>query len=196
MLVNISLQLYVKCAIIFIMRLWFQTFVSRMKTILEYDNCQVEVKMEVVCLGSMHVHMREKFENDPCRQHYEKVYTACSIHPDTAKNPVKFYMTILSEAVRNLQDPDYKNYRYKFISRRFSGGVSPEKFKEHLENVLNLMETPEFGKSYLVANTINHGVVVPCTLDSLMKEFEKSLQTGEWGGNTSFSFSIVSDIKN
>lgn len=151
--------------------------------------------MEVVCLGSMHVHMREKFENDPCREHYEKVYTACTIHPDARNSPSKFYMTILSEAIRNLKDPDYKNYRYKFISRRFFTNVSPEKFKNHVENTLNIMSGPEYENSYLVANTIKHGVMVSYSLEELMKTFEEALQTGDWGDNTSFSFSIVSDLE-
>ena len=152
--------------------------------------------MELVYIGPMHKHMREKFENDPCRQHYEKVYTACSIHPDAKYNPSKLYMTVLSEAVRNLKDPDYKNYRYKFISRRLYELTSPEDFKECAQTTMSVMTEPGYESSYLVAHTINHGVAVSYQMEELLKEFEKAVQTGDWSSNTSFSFSIVSKINN
>ncbi len=188
------LQLYVKCVIMFRMRLWFQTFVSRVKTILEYDNCQVEEKMELFYIGPMHKHVREKFENDPRRQHYEKVYTACCITPNAKHNPSKFYLTVLSEAVRNLKDPDYKNYRYRFISKRFYKIANPEDFKEYVQTTMSVMNEPGYESSYIVAHAMKHGVAVSYQLEDLLKELETAIQTGDWSSNTSFSFSLVSNI--
>lgn len=152
--------------------------------------------MELVNLGEMHVHMREKFENDPCWQFYERVYTSCAIQPNATRNPSKFYISILSEAVKNLQDPDYKNYRYKFISRRFYANVVTDIFKEYAESMAAVMSQPEYEQSYIVAHTINHGVAVQYQLDELMKLFEKTVESGNWKENTSFSFSLVSCIHN
>ncbi|MBR3614834.1 MAG: hypothetical protein IKL55_06620 [Clostridia bacterium] len=152
--------------------------------------------MELVNLGEMHIHMREKFENDPCREHYEKVYTACAIHPNAKHNPSKFYITILSEAIRNLKDPDYKNYRYKFISRRLYQDVNPEEFRGYAEKTMAIMAAPEYDGSYIAAHVMNRGVAIPYQLDELMQVFENALQTGDWSSSTGFSFSLVSNIHN
>lgn len=141
-----------------------------------------------------HQHVRGMFMHDPGIEHYERVYTACTIIPEKKRNPERFKLSILSEGLKNLQDPDYKNYRYKFISRRVYKEPSTGEFLLMAQEAKEIFSTPGFENSYLVAHAIQNGVAQRYNIDELLDLVKVATNSGDWETFTSFSFSIVSKI--
>ena len=148
-----------------------------------------------IIVGSHHVHMRKAFMHDLCVEHYERVYTACTIIPEKSINPESFRIEVLSEGLKNLQDPDYKNYRYKHISKRVIRDEDAlDEFRKMANSISFIFSDPAFSNSYLVAHAMHNGVALPFDITDMLKLFEHATTTGDWKTYSSFSFSLVTRI--
>ena len=150
--------------------------------------------MGVLLIKKHHKHMRESFMGDPCIIHYESVYTACTLIPDKKYGPQNFEVRVLSEGVKNLKDPDYKNYRYKFIARRNIFEDAIEEFRKMAHEAETITTDPDFENAHLVAHAMRHGKAEEITIEKMFELLDLALETGDWSIYTSFSFSIVSKI--
>lgn len=150
--------------------------------------------MGVLLIKPHHKHMRDMFMNDPCIEFYERVYTACTIIPEKLFYPKKFEVHVLSEGVKNLQDPDYKNYRYKFISRRRLVEDAVEEFRKMANEAATISSDSDFQNAYLVVHAMKRNHAESITLKKMFELLDLALETGDWSIYSSFSFSIVTKI--
>ena len=150
--------------------------------------------MGQIMITEHHEHMREKFLGDPCVQYYEAVYTACTLIPEKKFDPQSFCVRILSEGIKNLKDPDYKNYRYKFIARRDIFEDAIEEFRNMAHEANSITSDPDFTNSYLVIHAMRRNHAEAITLEKLFELLDLAIETGDWSIYTSFSYSIVSKI--